>query len=399
MKIDYNDFKVLITDSEYLSAFILILICYISFLFSKKIMLKFLSQIFKRTSTQIDDILIERGVFEKIPYLVPLLILYGSRSSVVIVASAERFLLSLIALIIILTINSLINALGEIYLKSQLSKRLNIKSYLQVIKLINNILGTIIIIAFLLGKSPTLFISGLGALTAVLLLVFKDTILSLVSSLQISSNRLFKTGDWIEASQFGADGNIIEIALHSVKIQNWDKTITSIPTNSLVNSSFKNWSGMTESGGRRIKRSLNIDMSTIKFCDKELLNKFMKFDLIKNYLESKISEIEVENKNIKNELSVNGRSLTNIGTFRVYIECYLKSNTKIHKNMTFLVRQLTPSRNGLPLEIYVFSNDTNWANYEKIQADIFDHLLAIISKFELRIFQDPTGSDFQKITN
>ena len=182
-------------------------------------MLKFLSQIFARTSTQIDDILIERGVFEKIPYLVPLLILYGSRSSVVIVAAAERFLLSLIALVIILTINSLTDALGEIYLKSKLSKRLNIKSYLQVIKLINNILGSIIIIAFLLGKSPTLFISGLGALTAVLLLVFKDTILSLVSSLQISSNHLFKTGDWIEASQFGADGNIIEIALHSVKIQ------------------------------------------------------------------------------------------------------------------------------------------------------------------------------------
>ena len=399
MKIDYNDLKVLITESEYLSAFVLILICYISFLFSRKIMLKFLSQIFKRTSTQIDDILIERGVFEKIPYLVPLLILYGSRSSVVIVAAAERFLLSLIALTIILTINSLINALGEIYLKSKLSKRLNIKSYLQVIKLINNILGTIIIIAFLLGKSPTLFISGLGALTAILLLVFKDTILSLVSSLQISSNRLFKTGDWIEASQFGADGNIIEIALHSVKIQNWDKTITSIPTNSLVNSSFKNWSGMTESGGRRIKRSLNIDMSTIKFCDKELLNKFMKFDLIRDYVENKLSEIEIENKNknIKNELSVNGRSLTNIGTFRVYIECYLKDNTKIHKNMTFLVRQLTPSRNGLPLEIYVFSNDTDWANYEKIQADIFDHLLAIIPKFDLRIFQDPTGSDFQKI--
>ena len=193
-----------------------------------------------------------------------------------------KILLSVFALIILISLNAFINALNEVYSRSKFSNKLNIKSYIQVLKLIVNMLGIIVIVAFLIGKSPVYFVSGIGALTAVLLLVFKDTILSLITSVQISSNNLFKIGDWVEASQFGADGNIIEIALHSVKIQNWDKTITSIPTNSLVNSSFKNWSGMTESGGRRIKRSLNIDMSTIKFCDKELLNKFMKFDLIKD---------------------------------------------------------------------------------------------------------------------
>ena len=227
--------------------------------------------------------------------------------------------------------------------------------------------------------------------------VFKDTILSLVSSVQISSNDLFKVGDWVEAPQFGADGDVIDIALHSVKIQNWDKTISVIPTNKLIDSSFKNWRGMSESGGRRIKRSINIDMNTIKFCTKEMIDRYSKFNVISDYLKVKLEEIQQFNSDskVEEEGLINGRSLTNIGTFRAYVEGYLRNHNQIHNEMTFLVRQLPPNASGLPIEIYVFSNDTDWANYEKIQSDIFDHLLSVVSEFELKVFQNPSGSDFK----
>ena len=274
------------------------------------------------------------------------------------------------------------------------SEKFNIKSYTQVFKLVVNSAGIVILAALLAGKSPIYFLSGLGALTAVLILVFKDTILSLVSSVQISSNDLFKIGDWIEAPQFGADGNVVDIALHSVKVQNWDKTICVIPTSKLINSSFKNWRGMSESGGRRIKRSIKIDMKSIKFCTTSMIEKFRAIALLKEYLDKKIIEIEKENvkKSINNSDILNSRSLTNIGTFRAYIQFYLKNNPKIHNEMTFLVRQLSPQSDGLPIEIYVFSNDTDWINYESIQSDIFDHLLAILPEFELEIFQNLSGN-------
>jgi miniconductance mechanosensitive channel len=231
------------------------------------------------------------------------------------------------------------------------------------------------------------------------MLVFKDTILSFVSSIQISSNDLFKIGDWVEAPQFGADGDVIDIALHTVKIQNWDKTISVIPTHKLIDSSFKNWRGMSESGGRRVKRSINIDMNSIKFCTDEMIGRYRKFDLIKQYIENKISDIDKHNttKNIMDETLVNGRALTNIGTFREYISAYLSNHPKIHKDMTFLIRQLAPTENGVPIQIYIFINDTNWVSYESIQSDIFDHLLAISQEFDLRVFQNPTGNDFRKI--
>ena len=309
----------------------------------------------------------------------------------------DRVILSTIALIFLYSLNALINALNEMFKLTDLSKKFSIKSYTQIGKLLINIFGIIVVIAVLTGNSPVYLLSGLGALTAVLILVFKDTILSLVSSVQISSNDLFKVGDWVEAPQFGADGDVIDIALHSVKIQNWDKTISVIPTNKLIDSSFKNWRGMAESGGRRIKRSINIDMSSIKFCTNEMISRYSKYNVIANYIKVKLEEVQrfnIEN-NITDESLINGRSLTNIGTFRAYIEGYLRNHNKIHDEMTFLVRQLSPSANGLPIEIYVFSNDTDWLNYEKIQADIFDHLLAVVSEFELKVFQNPSGSDFK----
>jgi len=381
-------------ENPYIILLISILFAYILFLVTNQIILRSIAKIFRKTSTKFDDILLEQKVFNKLPYLIPLIFLYSLRDVVPFFKSVDRFLIALIALIILISLNALINAINDVYRKSKFAEKLNIKSYAQVVKLIINSVGIIIIAALIAGKSPIYFLSGLGALTAVLILVFKDTILSLVSSVQISSNDLFKIGDWIEAPQFGADGNVIDIALHSVKVQNWDKTICVVPTNQLINSSFKNWRGMSESGGRRIKRSIKINMKSIKFCSDSMIEKFKTIYLLKDYMEEKLKEINVHNidKKINEADVVNRRSLTNVGTFRAYIKFYLKNNAKIHNDMTFLVRQLAPQSDGLPIEIYVFSNDTNWVNYEAIQSDIFDHLLAILPEFDLEVFQNLTGN-------
>ena len=386
-------------DQWYVVYLAVIIISYLMYLVTRHIILKSISHFFKKTSTNLDDILIEKGVLNRLSYLVPLIFIYNLKDLLPVYEIVDRVLIALIALIFISSINAFINALSDIYSKSRYSNRLNIKSYIQIIKLFVNIFGIIIIIALLTGKSPVYFLSGIGALTAVLMLVFKDTILSLVSSVQISSNDLFKIGDWVEAPQFGADGDVIDIALHSVKIQNWDKTISIIPTHKLTDSSFKNWRGMSESGGRRIKRSIKIDMGSIKFCSDSMIERFKKFKVISDYISRKLSKIEKHNfdNNINEEELINGRSLTNIGTFRAYIEGYLRNHASIHNEMTFLVRQLSPESDGLPIEIYVFSNDTNWVSYEAIQSNIFDHLLAILPEFDLRVFQNPTGNDYRKI--
>ena len=394
MKKIIEDINLTDMSNPYLVSLIAILIAYVLFLITNKIILRSISRIFQKTSTEFDDILLEQKVFHKLPYLIPLIFLYSLMDLVPLFQLVERFIIALIALIILLTMNSIINAFNDLYKKSRFSEKFNIKSYTQVAKLIINSIGVIIIAALIAGKSPIYFLSGLGALTAVLILVFKDTILSLVSSVQISSNDLFKIGDWIEAPQFGADGDVVDIALHSVKVQNWDKTICVIPTSQLINSSFKNWRGMSESGGRRIKRSIKINMKSIKFCTPSMIKKFKAISILKDYINEKIIEIEKENK--KNDIEesdiINGRSLTNIGTFRAYIKYYLKNNPNIHDKMTFLIRQLSPQSDGLPIEIYVFSNDTDWVSYESIQSDIFDHLLAILPEFELEVFQNLSGN-------
>ena len=395
---DFQEFTKSLFSGQWYTSYLLIgMLCLLAYFITSRILLRTVSHLFKRTSTQFDDILIEQRVFNKLPFLVPLVILYNSKDLLYWNNLLDRVILSTIALIFLYSLNALINALNEMFKLTDLSKKFSIKSYTQIGKLLINIFGIIVVIAVLTGNSPVYLLSGLGALTAVLILVFKDTILSLVSSVQISSNDLFKVGDWVEAPQFGADGDVIDIALHSVKIQNWDKTISVIPTNKLIDSSFKNWRGMAESGGRRIKRSINIDMSSIKFCTNKMIDRYSKYNVIANYIKVKLEEVQrfnIEN-NITDESLINGRSLTNIGTFRAYIEGYLRNHNKIHDEMTFLVRQLSPSANGLPIEIYVFSNDTDWLNYEKIQADIFDHLLAVVSEFELKVFQNPSGGDFK----
>ena len=379
---------------------VLAVISLLAFYITEKIILTLLTRMFRKTSTDLDDILVNRNVFNRLAYLVPALIFYNfAYAAPQFTVIIQRASLSLMALSGLLVINAFLSALSDIYEKTKYSERMHIKSYIQITKLIVNILGVVVIVAILIDKNVVWLLSGLGAMTAVLLLIFKDTILSLVASLQISSNDLFKIGDWIEAPQFGADGDVIDIALHAVKIQNWDKTISIIPTHKLIDSAFRNWRGMSESGGRRIKRSLFIDMNSIRLCTEELLEKFTHFELLKDYIEQKTKEVADHNKSnsINTAELINGRRLTNVGTFRAYIEAYLRNNSKIHPEMTFLIRQLEPTSRGLPIQIYVFTNDTDWVRYEGIQADIFDHLLAIIPEFRLKVFQSPTGKDFGKL--
>ena len=373
----------------------IIILGIISYLITRYIIIKIIFHFFKKTSTKIDDILIEKGFLNRLSYIVPLLLIYNLFDNLMNgYEIINRLLLSVIITVLSFSFNSLINVINEIYNRSKYSKSINIKSYFQILKLIVNLLSIIVVIAVLSGKSPFYLLSGVGALTAVLMLVFKDTILSLVSSIQINSNDLFKIGDWIEAPLFGADGDVIDIALHNVKIQNWDKTISIIPTYKLIDSSFKNWRGMSRSGGRRIKRSIYIDMNSIKFCSNEMISQYKKINVISDYINSKILELKEHNETSNNdELNINGRSLTNIGTFRSYIKGYLKNNVNIHKDMTFLVRQLSSTDKGLPIEIYVFTNTTDWIDYEEIQSDIFDHLIASLVQFDLKVFQNPTGND------
>jgi miniconductance mechanosensitive channel len=301
----------------------------------------------------------------------------------------------------ILAINSFLNASLAIYNTHDISNRIPIKGLVQVVKIVIYFICGIFIISILLNKTPIYLFSSLGALTAVLMFIFKDAILGFVAGIQLSANQMVANGDWISMPKYGADGEIIEIALTTVKVQNWDKTITTIPTYALISESFKNWRGMSESGGRRIKRSINIDMNTIQFCTEEMLDRFSKIQYISDYIERMKMEIEEYNKekNVDPSSLVNGRRMTNIGTFRAYVQAYLLNHKRINHDMTFLVRQLAPTDKGLPIEIYVFSKDKEWAKYETIQANIFDHILAVIPEFDLQLFQNPSGRDFNNLTN
>jgi len=383
-------------------ALAMILLAFISNYIAKKFLLTGVRYFVKKSRTTWDDVLVERKVFTRLSHLAPALVIYFSAP---LFSSIESILLrfSMIYMIVVgvLVINSFLDSVVDIYRSFEISKQRPIKGYIQIIKIILFVFIGIIAVSTLMDRSPWLLLSGLGAMTAVILLIFKDSILGLVASVQLSSNDMVRIGDWIEMPKYGADGDVIDVSLNTIKIQNWDKTISTIPAYYLVSDSFKNWRGMSESGGRRIKRSVNIDMSSIKFCNDEMLARFEKFQLISEYIKEKKKEISEYNKkhDIDTSELVNGRNLTNIGTFRAYIVAYLHNHPKIHQSMTFLIRQLSPNDKGLPLEIYVFCNDQEWANYEAIQADIFDHILAVAPRFDLRIFQNPTGSDFRILSD
>src|SRR5690606_37821887 len=298
---------------------------------------------------------------------------------------------------VVMAIAAALDIVNTVYARRPEARLRPIKGYLQVVKIALYAIAAILVIAALIEQSPLLLLSGLGAMAAVLMLVFKDTILSLVASVQLNSNDMLRVGDWIEMPQLNADGDVIDIALHTVKVQNWDKTITTIPTWRLINESYKNWRGMQESGGRRIKRSLLIDQTSVRFLEPEERERLRRFALIDDYLQRKQEELEAWNAELiaAGRDPVNARRVTNIGTFRAYVMSYLKAHPRINQQMTQLVRQLQPTGEGLPLEIYCFTNTVAWAEYEPIQADIFDHLIAILPEFGLRLYQQPSGHDLR----
>ncbi|MCD4710295.1 MAG: mechanosensitive ion channel [Bacteroidales bacterium] len=369
----------------------------------KRIIISFIARLAKRSKNEWDDVFVKRKVFNRLAHLAPALIIYSALQYIFDATGVVTFLENLtqtyMIVLVLLMIDSVLNALHEIYSMLPISKGRNIKGFIQVVKIIFYFVAIILIISIFSGEPPRALMAGLGAMAAVLMLVFKDTILGFVASIQLSANKMVNVGDWISMPKYNADGDVIDISLNTVKVQNWDKTIATIPTYALVSESFNNWKGMELSGGRRIKRSINIDMSSVTFLDSTQIEKLRKFHLLKEYIGYKEKEIAEFNKSLLMEEGTvtNGRKMTNLGTFRRYLEEYLQHHPKISKEMTFLVRHLQPTDKGLPVEIYVFSKDQAWANYEAIQADIFDHILAILPEFELRVFQNPTGIDFQKI--
>ncbi len=381
-----------------LAVIILCILAYLADLVVRKILIGIVTKLVRKTKNKWDDVFLEHKFFHRLAHFAPVIIFYKSaelidqKSWSTFIENGAYICMVILALMLLSTFMNVVN---DIYNTLPMSKSRPIKGYLQVILIFFYSLAIISIFALLFNKSPFNIIMGMGAFAAVLILVFKDTILGFVASIQLSANKMVNIGDWISMPNKGADGVVLDISLNTVKVQNWDKTISTIPTYALVSESFNNWKGMEQSGGRRIKRHINIDMKTIHFLSSEEIEKFKSIKLIAGYIKNITSEIAKDN--INDDMPVNQRRLTNIGTFRKYVEAYLNNHPKIHKGMTFLVRQLQPTDKGLPLEIYVFSNDQVWANYETIQADIFDHILAIIPEFNLRVFQNPTGDDFQKL--
>ena len=381
----------------------------VSYWVARKFVFGLISRVVQKTDSTWDDELLNSKLFKWLSLLLPAVIILTAAPHAIIThhdgvpifssfiqISAKVF----IVILSLLAISSLLNIVERIYSRLEVSRELPIKSFFQVIKIILVLAAIILIISTLIGKSPVLIFSGLGAMTAIIMLIFKDSILGLVAGIQLSANRMVARGDWIEMPKFGADGEVLEVALTTVKIRNWDKTITTIPTYALISDSFKNWRGMSNSGVRRIKRSVSIDMSSVAFLDQESLPRLRKISLLKDYLSQKEQEIDswnTQNADLANP--INARSLTNIGTFRAYIREYLKNHPKIAQEETLLVRQLQPTENGIPVELYIFTTDNRWANYEDIQSDIFDHLLSVLPEFGLRAFQAPSDYSFQSMTN
>ena len=358
----------------------------------------------KQSSSSWDDALVAHNVFGRLVQVLPALIVFVGVSFVPglpegLVQLMRNVAMGYMVLMLTLTLTAMLSAANTIYSASPVAKDRPLKGFVQLIQIVVWIFGGVMIIAAVLDRSPLLLLSGFGAMTAILLLVFKDTILSLVASVQLTAQDMVRVGDWIEMPQFGADGDVVDVQLHTVKVQNWDKTITTIPTHRLITDSFKNWRGMSQTGARRIKRAIFVDVSSIRFQTPDEVDHFRRFALLKDYIENKEKELADYNERLEIEVEaeVNRRRLTNVGTFRAYAYNYLKNHPKIHEGMTLIVRQLGPGPEGLPLEIYCFTNTTEWAAYEDIQSDIFDHLLAIVPEFKLRLYQKPAGSDLANL--
>ena len=382
------------------------ILAWVANLIAKRLLLTLVHAFAGRTKTEWDDRLVERKVFHRLSHMAPGMVIYSLAPVVLeserLIAWAQKGSQIYMILMAVLAVNALANALNDIYNGYDVSKRIPILGYLQVVKLVVSLAALIVIVSIVIDRSPLLLLSGLGAATAILLLVFKDTILGLVAGIQLVANDMVRPGDWIEMPKYGADGDVEEITLNVVKVRNFDKTVTTIPTYALISDSFKNWRGMQESGGRRIKRALRIDVNSIAFLSEQKVAELESIELLAPYLEERrreIAESNTESGARVDNSPANGRRMTNIGAFRAYCQAYLKHHPQIHdQEMTFLVRQLAPGPEGLPLEIYVFTKDKRWTYYEAIQADVFDHLFAVLPLFELRPFQNPTGADWRSAT-
>ncbi len=381
-----------------IGAIIILVVCLLSNFVTRMFIVQGIQKFIKNSKNDWDDILLKNEVFNSLSTLVPLIFIHYL--SVPILSNFPSLIpfihitvkVSLILVIASVLIKAL-KALEEISTRIPSFKDKPIMSYVQLANIMIYIVAAILVFATILDKDPLALLGALGALTAVLMLIFKDTILGLVASIQISSHDMVRVGDWVSMPQYGTDGDVLEITLNTVKIQNWDKTISTIPTYAFISGSFKNWRGMTDSRGRRIKRSLNINMTSIKFCTDEEIANYKNVEMLKGYIDSIQSEITTHNETNSHDKSslLNGRNLTNIGLFREYAHQYLMANENLRADLTLMVRQLEPTENGLPIEVYCFSSNINWVDYERIQADIFDHLLSSISNFDLEIFQNPTG--------
>jgi miniconductance mechanosensitive channel len=394
----------------------------------RRALIAFMHMLASRSSLQWNQALQKHKVFHRITHVIPAIVVYlgiaamgagddaepGEAAgqaetaeqtytliSTTMVDAIQNVAMAYVALMVTLAVTAALAAGNDIYAKQPIARERPLKGIVQVAQIIVYIIGAVFVISHLIDREPWVLLSGFGAMTAVLLLVFKDTILGLVASLQLTANEMVRVGDWIEMPACGADGDVIDVALHTVKVQNWDKTITTIPTYKLISESFRNWRGMSESGGRRIKRPIYIDQQSIRFLTDEEIKRFERFALLRAHFERKRAELEAAAESLGEDAKdeVNRRRLTNVGVFRSYVRNYLGAHPSVNHDMTLLVRQLHPGSDGLPIEIYCFAGTTEWLPYEDVQSDIFDHILAILPEFGLRLFQKPTGADLGQLGN
>lgn len=373
-----------------------LVLAWMVYFFTRRILLRIVTRFIKKTKTNWDDILLERHFFKKAAWFAPAIVLYYYFNYLPhwkFTPHIQTILMVYMLILTMILINTILDSINDIYNSFEVSKNRPIKSFIQIVKTFMFSIFAIIIIGKVINESPVAIITGLGAFAAVLLLIFKDTILGFVAGVHIAANNMLRIGDWIAMPSHGADGEVMEISLTIIKVRNWDKTIVTIPTYKMVTESFTNWRGMEESGGRRIKRHINIDVKSIRFLTQDDIDKFSKYPLINKYIKEKIDEINKVNNS--DTLPVDQTRLTNIGTFRMYLGEFIKQHPLIHDDMTFMVRQLQPTDRGIPIELYGFSRVQSWVEYENIQSDIFDHIMAIIPEFDLKIFQFPTGEEFK----
>jgi len=389
-----------------LEVLVLIFLCFIANIIAKKIFVRIITAVVKRTKFEWDDVLLENKVFDRLAHLAPALVVQATAAYVFtdfpdfipfIIRIADAYMIAVGLMVVI----SIFNTLDHYFKQTEALKDKPIDSYFQLARIVVYFVGGVLIVAQVFDKDPKGILAAMGALTAVSMLVFKDTILGFVASIQLSANDMVRVGDWVSMPKYGADGDVVKITLNTVKVQNWDKTISTIPTYSFVSDSFKNWRGMAEAGGRRIKRAITLKSGSVKFCNEEMVSRFKNYDLLKEYLNERVQEIESFNSNnkVNKNFLINGRHLTNIGVFRAYSEAYIKSLDSIHPDLTLMVFQKEGNEFGVPIEVYCFTKTTEWGEYENVQSDIFDHLYAAAPEFDLEIFQHPSGGDFKKLVD